>query len=77
MLQGPEYDLLKESDQLPTDMVPLGGPDQPDFGGFSLSLWDATTPSGASCGNAQACVPEMTPFKIVAFESELFTKHRW
>jgi len=36
ILQGPAFDEMKKADQLPTDMVPLGGSDDPDFGGFSL-----------------------------------------
>ena len=44
------------------------------FGGFSSSLWDVATPRGLSRGKAQAAVPEITSFLIVAKESELFNQ---
>ena len=45
------------------------------FGGFSSSLWDVATPTGASGGNAQAAVPEIASVLVVARESELLTQH--
>jgi len=36
MLQGPAFESLKDSNQLPLNMVPLGGSEQPELGGFSI-----------------------------------------